>query len=107
MCPGRFPGTIWSLCGRKWCPKGAFLKTMKIENGTQIKLFMKVQHLDPLKTVPGSGFEKTLKIDEKTIGKSMVLDGPKPLKHIEKQTLFLILGHSKNNEKISKKGSQK
>ena len=25
----------------------------------------------------------------------MVLDGPKPLKSIEKQTLFLILGHSK------------
>jgi hypothetical protein len=40
---------------------------------------------DPLKTVPGSGFEKTLKIDEKTIGKSMVFDGLKPWKSIEKQ----------------------
>jgi hypothetical protein len=51
--------------------------------------------LDPLKTVPNSGLEKTLKIYEKTIGKSMVFDGLKPLKSIEKQTLFLTLGHSK------------
>ena len=29
----------------------------------------------------------------------MVLDGPKPLKNIEKQTLFLILGHSKKKKK--------
>ena len=34
----------------------------------------------------------------------MVLDGPKPLKSIEKQTLFLILGHSK---KRYQRGSQK
>jgi hypothetical protein len=27
----------------------------------------------------------------------MLLDGPKPLKNIEKQTLFLILGHSKKH----------
>jgi hypothetical protein len=49
--------------------------------------------LDPLKTVPGSGFEKILKFDEKTIGKSMVFDCLKPLKSIEKQTLFFTLGH--------------
>jgi hypothetical protein len=48
-----------------------------------------------------------MKIDEKTIGKSMVLDGPKPLKSIEKQILFLILGHSKNNEKTIPKGTSK
>jgi hypothetical protein len=69
---------------------------MKIENCTKNQLFRKVRCWDLLKkTVPGSGFEKTLKIDEKTIGKSMVFDGLKPLKSIEKQTLFLILGHSK------------
>jgi hypothetical protein len=46
---------------------------MKIGNGTQNQLFRKVRRWDRLKTVSGSGFEKTLKIDEKTIGKSMVL----------------------------------
>jgi len=72
---------------------------MKIEDGTKIQLFIIGRRWDPLKTVPGSCFEKTLKIYEKTIGKSMVLYGLKPLKSIEKQTLFLTLGHSKNNEK--------
>ena len=85
---------FWRLLGRKGRPKGAFLKTMKIENGTENKLFINVRRWDPLKTVPGSGFEKTLKIYEKTIGKSMVFDGPKPLKNIKKLKLFLILGHS-------------
>ena len=33
-------------------------------------------------------------IEDPSIGKSMVFDGLKPLKSIEKQTLFLILGHS-------------
>ena len=33
------------------------------------------------------------------IGQLMVLDGPKPLKNIEKQTLFLSLGHSKKTMK--------
>jgi hypothetical protein len=75
--------------------KDAYLKTMKIENGTKNQLFIIGRRLDPLKTVPGSGFEKTLKIYEKTIGKSMVFYCLKPLKSIEKQTLFLILGHSK------------
>ena len=38
----------------------------------------------------------------------MVFDGPKPLKSIEKQTFFLILGHSKKPmKKQSKKGSPK
>ena len=81
---------------------------MKIENGTNNQLFRKNQHLDPLKTVLGSGFEKTWKIYEKTIGNSMVSDGPKPLKSIEKQTLCLILGQFKTTmKKRSKKGSQK
>ena len=49
-----------------------------------------------------------MKIDEKTIGKSMVFDGPKPLKSIEKQTLFLILGHSKKTmKKRCRRGPQK
>ena len=62
---------------------------MKIEKVTKKQLFIIGRRLDP------SGLEKTLKIDEKTIGKSMFFDGLKPLKSIEKQTLFLTLGHSK------------
>jgi hypothetical protein len=68
---------------------------MKIEMGTKNELFIIGRRWDPLKTIPGSGFEKTLKIDENTIGKSTVFDGLKQLKSIEKQTLFLTLGHSK------------
>ena len=68
---------------------------MKIGNGTKIQFVILGWRWDPLKTFTGSGFEKTIKIDEKTIGKSMVVDGLKPLKNIEKQTLFLTLGHSK------------
>jgi len=90
---------FWRPAARKWCPKGAFLKTMKIENGTQKHFFIKVRRWDPLKTVPGSGFEKTWKIEEQTIGKSMVFDGPKPLKDIKKQTRFLILGRWKKGWK--------
>ena len=56
--------------GRKGCPKGAFLKTMKIENGTKNKFFRIFRHWDPLKTLPGSGFEKTWKY-MKNIWKSM------------------------------------
>ena len=37
----------------------------------------------------------------------MGFDGPKPLKNIEKQTHFLILGNSKNNEKMIQKGFPK
>ena len=87
--------------------KGAFLKTMKIEHGTKNQLFRKVRRWDPLKTVPGNCFEKTWKIYEKTIGKSIVLDGQKPLENIEKQTLFLILGHSKKLWKKDTKGDLK
>ena len=98
----------WSAKGRKLCSKDAFLKILKIENNTQNQLFRKVRRWDPLKTVPGSCFEKTLKTDEKTIGKSMVFDGLKPLKSIEKQTLFLILGHSKRTmKKLYQRGPQK
>ena len=99
---------FWRLLGRKGHPKGALLTTMKIENGTQNQLFRKVRRWDPLKTVPGSGFEKTWKIYEKTIGKSMVLDGPKPLKIIEKQRLFSIWSHSKKKvKKRYQRGSHK
>ena len=37
----------------------------------------------------------------------MVFYGPKPLKSIEKQTLFLILGHSKKLRKKHAKGELK
>ena len=98
---------FWGPAARKWCPKGAFLKTMKIENGTKNQFVRKVRRWDPLKTIPGSGFEKTWKFYEKTIGKSMFFDGPKPLKTIEKHILFLILGHSKKQWKTYAKGDLK
>jgi hypothetical protein len=42
------------------------------------------------------------------IGKSMVFDGQKPLKSIEKQILFLIFGHSKKTMKnLCQRGPQK
>ena len=91
--PGKQRGQI-QFFEEKGRPKSAFLQIMKIENGTKIKLFIKVQHLVPQKTVQGSGFEQTGKFYENSIGKSMVSDGPKPLKSIEKQTLFLMLDHS-------------
>ena len=50
-----FLETSWTKGG----PNGAFLKIMKIEHGTQNKLFITVRHRDPLKTILGSGFEKT------------------------------------------------
>jgi hypothetical protein len=80
---------------------------MKIENCTKNQFFIIGRRLDPLKTIPGSGFEKTLKDDEKTIGKSMSFDGLKPLKSIDKQTLFLALGHSKKHRKIDAKMASK
>ena len=64
---------FWSLLGRKLSPKGAFWKKMKIGNGTQNQLFIIGRRWDTLKTVTGSGFEKTLKIDEKTIGNQWFL----------------------------------
>ena len=98
---------FWRLLGRKGRPKDVFWKTMKIENGTKKQLFIIGRRWDPLKTVLGSGFEKTLKICEKTIGKSMVSDGIKPLKSIDKQTLFLTSGHSKKQWKIDAKMAPK
>ena len=80
---------------------------MKIENGTTNQLFMQVRRWDPLKTVPRSGFEKTLKFYGTIIGKSMIWDDPKPLKSIEKQSLFLILGHSKKQSKNDTNGDLK
>ena len=103
------PGSLGILSSffRPLGRKGAFLKTMKIENGTPKQLFIKVRHWDPLKTGPRSGFEKTWKINENAFGKSMFFDGPKPLKSIDKQTLFLILGHSHKWWKAIPKGTSK
>ena len=65
--------------------------------------FIKVRHWDPLKIFPGSGFEKT----RNNYGKRsenlcffMVPNYWKVLKNI----LFLILGHSKNDETTMPKG---
>ena len=99
---------FWSLCGWKWWPKDCFLKILKIENGIKITLFITAQHLDPLKTVPGTGFEQTWKFDEKSIGKSMVSDGPKPLKSIKKTNTFSWFSViHKNDEKRCQRGPQK
>ena len=40
-------------------PKGVFLETPDIENGTQIDQRRQDRHQDPLKKLPGSGFGKT------------------------------------------------
>ena len=50
-------GGFWRLLVRKGCPKGSFLKIMKIKHVTKINLFPKDRHLDPLETIPGSGLE--------------------------------------------------
>jgi hypothetical protein len=65
---------------RTWPPKGAFLEIPKIGNGTKIDQWRQDRHWDPLKTLSGSGFVKTRKINEILIGKWEVLDGLKPLK---------------------------
>ena len=56
---------------RKGCPKDAFLKTLKIENGTQIQFFYNRSALGPSeKTVPRGGLEKhnkTMDFDRKMI----------------------------------------
>ena len=98
-------GVLGRLLGRKYDPKGVFLKTMKIENGTHKQVFITVRHRDPLKTVPGSSFEKN---NAKTIGKSIGFDGPKPLKSIEKHKRFLIFrSFTKMITKMMPKGTSK
>jgi hypothetical protein len=83
------------LLGQKVRPKGAFLKILKIENGTQNETFMKVWHWDPLKTILGS--QRFL----------MVFDGPKPLKSIEKHIFSFILVIPQSYEKTMPKGISK
>jgi hypothetical protein len=56
---GRKNSGFLSKFARKCRPNGAFLELPKIANGTKIQLFSKDRHRDPLKTVPGSGFEET------------------------------------------------
>ena len=73
-------GVFWCLLGRKGGPKGDFLKTMKIENSTPERVFMKVQHWGPLKTVPGS----ILKKHEKSMKKQLKFNGFWLSKTIEK-----------------------
>ena len=86
--PGRkfeFGGVaFWRPATRKWCLKGAVLKTMKIEHGTP-KHFC----LEQLGTgsLPKRSQETVLNKYEKSIGKSMFFDGPKPLDSIEKQII--------------------
>jgi hypothetical protein len=59
--PGRFTHFYRWHFWRKGGQKGAFLEIPKIGNGTKIQLFGEDRDGDPLKTVPGSGFEKTWK----------------------------------------------
>jgi hypothetical protein len=56
---GRKNSRFLSKFARKDGPKGAFLEIPKIGNGTKIQIFSKDRSRDPLKTVSGSGFEKT------------------------------------------------
>ena len=82
--PGAFPdegaGAKNLFFCEKGSPKGAFLEIPNIENGTKTARWRQDRHRDPLKTVPGSGFEKTSKINENLIRKLEVFDGLKPLK---------------------------
>ena len=71
----------------------------------QKPIFLKSSALGPSKN--GHGEKQTWNNDEKTIGKSIFFDGPKPLKSILKLTLFLILGHSKKQWKNDVKGDLK
>ena len=60
--PGRLGALLlFRLLRRKGDPKDAFLKTMKIENGSNDQLFIKVRHLDPSKMVQRSGFPPKMK----------------------------------------------
>ena len=71
---------FWGTClGEKVVKRVAF-ENKKIENGIKIKLFIKVRHGDPLKTVPGSGLEQIWKINEIPIGKSGFLEAKNMLK---------------------------
>ena len=54
---------------------------------------MKVRHWDPLKTVLRSGFEKHEQSMKEQSENERFIIVFKPLRSIEKQTLFLILGH--------------
>ena len=76
------------------------------ENRTwhQNQTFQESSALGPIKNNPKERFWKNMKNLWKHYRKSMVFDGPKPLKIIEKQRLFLILGHSK---KRYQRGPQK
>ena len=65
---------------RKWHPKTTLYKSSA---------------LGPSKNDPGGSVLKKHETSmKKSMGKSMVFDGPKQLKSIEKHILFLILGHS-------------
>ena len=66
---GRTKFGFLSKFARKCRPKDGFLEIPKIENCTKLQLFSKDRHRDPLKTLPESSFEKTLKINEILNGK--------------------------------------
>ena len=74
---------------RKWHPKQTFYKSSA---------------LGPSKNCLGERFWKNY---EKEIEQSIVFDGPKPLKSIEKQTFVLIFVHSEKNWKKDAKGTSK
>ena len=72
-------------CCAKKSSKGCLFENHENRKWHRNQLFRKVRDWDPLKTVPRSGFEKSMK----NYWKSMVFDDLKPLKSIEKHTLFL------------------
>ena len=78
--PGKRRVTQNQHCERKCGRKCAFLEIPKIENGTKTARWRQDWHWDPLKTLPGSCFEQTWKINEILMGKWEVFDGLKPLK---------------------------
>ena len=50
---------LCDVFGGKVGRRGGFLEIPNIENGTKTARWRQDRHRDPLKTVPGSGFEKT------------------------------------------------
>ena len=68
---------------------------------------LKGSALEPSKNIPRERFWKNMKIDEQMIGNPMVPDDLKPLKSIQKHSLFLMLGHSHKWWKNDAKGDLK
>ena len=85
--------TFWDHFARKCWSNGRFLDFLKIGNGSKINPCRQDRHRDPLKTVPGSGFEKTWKNNEISIENERFLMA-KIYWKCRTVIDFMVLGHS-------------